>query len=238
MKKMAVGVAVFLAMVAPVWGTTVVALQADARILNGGGPDGTSKYLSVYNQGTNIQRSVLLFDVGSIAPGQTILSAELTLYQLSGWGGNPLNCPMDVYRVTRPWVENEVSWLKASNSTLWATPGGDYVGTTGAQNLSPFATNNSNPPSDGDPIIWDVTDLVERWYTGGYTNNGLLLLSSAGNHMVFHSGDGGTPQSLWPVLTVEYDQTGGNQIPEPLTLAGVFLGVGGIGAYIRRRRMA
>lgn len=30
----------------------------------------------------------------------------------------------------------------------------------------------------------------------------------------------------------------GNPVPEPLTMLGVFLGVGGVGAYIRKRRMA
>ena len=30
---------------------------------------------------------------------------------------------------------------------------------------------------------------------------------------------------------------GGNIVPEPLTMLGVFLGIGGLGNYIRRRRM-
>ena len=70
-------------------------------------------------------------------------------------------------------------------------------------------------------------DAVETFYFSG-----LNLGSNALRVLVYDTGQGSSPTAGPTALQLELDV-----IPEPLTLLGMFLGLGSVGAYIKRRRM-
>jgi hypothetical protein len=219
---------ILLAAVTLLW-ASVPALRADSltltpedndvRILSAGpntnyhGED----FLTVYNNGgNNVQHSLLQFDLSDIPPNQTIDFAVLTIWRDSQiWGGGDNGLPANVYRVTTPWVNTEATWNTASAGTPWTTPGGDYVGTTGAQATNPYASNMLNIAGSGGPdtsgifpLFFVVTPLVSQWYNGVNPNYGLLLEAPAGNELHFRADRSipnpmrphDSPQQLFPSL--------------------------------------
>jgi hypothetical protein len=186
---------------------------ADARIVNIAGgnpypPDGTSPYLSVYNRSNDLQRTVLLFDLSALGKNLMVTNATLKLFaDVNLWPtGNPGGQDMEVYRLTRPWVEAQVTWTHSATNTSWSAPGGDYSGTTGVADQNPYATNNMTVPDNYTNLSpveldWNVTSLVQEWYSGTQPNYGLLLLSHPGNGLVFHSRESG---SHLPVLQLGF----------------------------------
>ena len=191
---------------------------ADARVLsfNPTGPDGTSPMLSVFTQPGNEQRSLLFFDLSSLGAGQSIVSATLKLYaDTNFWSaGNPHGRSMEVYRLTQPWVESQVTWNQCDASRPWSAPGGDGVGTTGAAGVNPYAVSRTAVPDNyASPLLlsWEVTQLVQEWYTGLQTNDGLLLRSYQDNGLHLRARESGAngpvlevtvaPRSLPPTIT-------------------------------------
>ena len=224
-------------------------------------PQGQPGWMSVYTASNgNVQRSLLQFNLSAIPQGAVINSATLTLYaelyqgdngsNPIGVGVNPSNEPMEVMRLTQPWSFGGTTWY-SNGSTPWTINGGTvgggaFVGTDGTYSGLPYATNDSNPTSEGTPVLWDVTSLVQGWALGA-PNDGLLLRTDVGNGLAFYSGDPGMaadpgqPQdygfafagpngSYTPVLNIEYTA------PEPATLTllgSALLGLGVV--YLRRR---
>ncbi len=152
--------------------------------------------LSVYHFPGNEQRTLLYFDLAPVAPvsGQRLQSAILRLTASTGFGGNPSGQPMTVWRVVRPWVESELTWLRAAAGVPWTTPGGDRVG--------PFSVSTANPQG-GQAVTWDVTELVDLWLEGILPNHGMLLQSEAGNGLTFQQSEV-PPADLRPLLILEF----------------------------------
>ncbi len=181
---------------------------ADARIQSfSSTPDGTSIYLSIYNDSVNIQRTLVRFDLSTISTNKFPSNAILKLYADANLysSGNPSGLPMEVYRVTNSWVESLVTWSQRTSTVSWAAAGGDYVGTTGVSNTNPYAVNSTtvtNRYFAQSPLEldWNVTGLVQEWYSGTHSNYGLLILSYSGNYLTFHSRESGT--SI-PVLEID-----------------------------------
>ena len=69
--------------------------------------------------------------------------------------------PMKIYRVTTPWNENGLTWLKRDSTHAWVAPGGDFAGLGG----QPFSVA-TNSPADGQPVAWNlvtgINDPPER----------------------------------------------------------------------------
>ncbi|MBY0586943.1 DNRLRE domain-containing protein [bacterium] len=188
-----------LALFAPIRGeATVLTLSpsADTRILEffPSNPFGDDVILSVFNNFGNVQRTLIQVDLSAIPAGQQINSATLTLFGSRAFGDNVDGRAMDIHAVTTPWVE-QATWLFASSGTPWGTAGGDF---------DPFvyATSNANP-LEFNPVVWDITTLVQDWYDGSVDNNGLLLKSIAGNGLTFYSTNALNPQ-IRPLVSIEY----------------------------------
>jgi len=165
-------------------------LLGDARIRTDmpNTPDSTPNptYLSVYDYSGITQHSVLQFDLSSLPAGKVVTGASLTLTCDSVAGTNPNGLDMEIYRVTQPWLESQVTWNSRLTGTPWTTAGGDYVGTGGVQDVDPYSVSNSTG-GNGIPITWDVGKLVSDWYSGPFSNEGLLMRSYYGNRQHFRS---------------------------------------------------
>ncbi len=143
-------------------GTNTVELPAIAdTYLAKGQPNtnfGNDGYL--YIGGNDILRSVLKFDVSSIAPNP-VVSAKLYVYYDAFSGGGTAHA-LRAYDVTTPWAEGTATW-----NTPWSVPGGDYV--------EPAAASVDIANDTGTWKVLDVTALVQRWVTDPATNNGVML---------------------------------------------------------------
>lgn len=157
--------------------------------------------------------ALIRFDLSAIPAGGHVSSALLKLrvtgVHPAGFGGN-----VEVYRVTAPWIEGTgavpadgVTYYKRDGTNAWATPAGDYVGTTGTRDVNPYAVTVGPFTAEnvGDVHVFDLTQLVAEWLSGQYPNYGLLLHGSYGYDWELDYGSRENPTPLnRPVLEVEY----------------------------------
>ncbi len=157
--------------------------------------------------------ALIRFNLSAIPPGSYVSSALLKLrvtgVHPAGFGGN-----VEVYRVTAPWTEGTgavpadgVTYYRRDGVSSWATPAGDYVGTIGVRDTSPYAlkTGPFATANVGDLHIFDVTQLAAEWLSGQYPNHGLLLHGSYGYDWELDYGSRENLTSLnRPVLEIEY----------------------------------
>ena len=160
---------------------------------------GASSSLIVDSSGSGLgnSRALLQFDLSSIPSGATILDATLQLHVTDHQGGA---LPVEVHRITEPWVEGGflgllgvANWSQRLDGTNWTTAGGSYDSTVVATLNVSSATNDLN---------WNLTALVQGWVAGSNANYGILLGSPSGGSKIitFDSREGTTP----PQLVVTY----------------------------------
>jgi len=143
-------------------------------------------------------KALVRFDLSSIPAGTTITSATLSLYNyahLSSATGGALN----VYPVSRPWVESEATWNRYSAGGIWTVPG-MQAGTDYATSPSTSITIDT---STGVWRSFDVTAIVQSWLNGTRPNNGFVVRSPTnGVKPLFYSSGYATDPTLRPKLTI------------------------------------
>lgn len=102
-----------------------------------------------------IVRTLIRFSLASLPPGAVVSQAMLELYVAGAWGYNE-SLPLEVYRLTEPWVDVQTTW-----------------------NHQPaFAEMFAGAPLPFDIDYWqslNVTDLVQKWQDGTHPNEGIVL---------------------------------------------------------------
>ncbi|MBN1556475.1 MAG: DNRLRE domain-containing protein [Phycisphaerae bacterium] len=177
--------------------------------------------------------------INQIAAGQTITSAKLGMYLVSAEDQNSVgDRTISAFamlkslnmgtKVASDAAAGEVCWYElARHQTKWGNDtsnagpvsGMDYTTTYGGSLVI-------NPSQNGSYVEFDVTSIVNAWYTGALTNRGFLLreVDEVNRTRVnFGSSEG----SSTPYLTVTYT-------PEPATMSLLLLG----GAALLKRRSA
>ena len=182
--------------ITPVWAATIT-LQPGASA----GKDALlTDYTPDINYGDNdnMMRSALYsnekikgliqFDLTSIPSSATILSADLSLYHASIVANQTDNPTFSFYRITESWAEDSVTWNNQPN----------YNGTAVA----------SLTISDDNITVWrtwDVTSIVQDWYSGTYDNYGLVLALDSGKYgPTLVSSDYSLSSAYHPKLTINY----------------------------------
>lgn len=185
----------------PAGGTTVtLPATADSSLWedNADRRNGTATTMNVQSRsGGRDRRSVVRFDLSAIPAGSQVTAATLELYLSTAPAATRT---YHVHRVTRAWVEAEVTWNEAANGVPWTTAGGDYQAT-------PSASVTTGTVS-GVWLVWDVTADVQAWYSGAAPNHGLLVKDSVENSTTAYTGTFATREhgtaTLRPRLVVTY----------------------------------
>lgn len=148
-------------------------IHSIARTSNYGSADGITLY-----QGS---AALYAFTLPLLPNGYVPFSARLQL-NVPGYDDfNPAGAGeynvLGVYRLTRAWTESSVTYNKATATTSWTSPGGDYDATTdfghGPNGL--IAEALSRLSQTPETLTFDVTALVTKWYQNAYPNFGFLL---------------------------------------------------------------
>ena len=187
--------------------TTQVVASADTYIDKGstGLNYGASTSLWIDRSGGAIgnQRILLQFDFGSLPTGATITSATLQMQARYFSGDGDDSVGLNVYEVTQSWGEgngngsigiNGATWNQRQLLSPWNQSGGSY-------NTTPTASLNTSSTGQHS---WNVTSLVQAWFSGTKTNNGLIVGSpdSGGDSFRYDSREGATPPQLVIAYTV------------------------------------
>ena len=105
------------------------------------------------NGTSHIHRPLFRYDLSSILPGSTIVTATVHFYVT-----NDDKNPVEIRRVTVPWDENTVTW-NSFNEGYFPTVEGSFT------------------PSQNEQFVSaDITALVQQWVSGVRHNRGLVLL--------------------------------------------------------------
>ena len=179
----------------------------------------------------NERRTLLLFDLSSIAPGTSVQSASLDLAvnRIGSVGGGTF----ELFELDTRWNEGvgtgnqgaaalagEVTWNEAQSGVVDWTDGGSFSPTLLSQNtISSVGTTSFES-------TLDFTSAVQRMIDNPATNFGFILRSTDPSSAVrLDTRDSGTPARLSVNVSV---------VPEPM--AGVLIGFALLGGVLRRRR--
>lgn len=162
-----------------------------------------------YPAASDIQRTLIKFDLSSIPAGATITSAILTLTVSANAAANARDYKM--FRVLRNWVELQATWNIFSTGNNWGTAGcsntaTDYDPTAHATtNFAATITLNT------EKTFSINTTEFKKMVDGTYQNYGWLIKadSEANDAHAFHSSSA-TTASYRPKLVVEYTANSGN----------------------------
>jgi len=149
-----------------------------------------SMVVDISGGGLGSQHALLQFDLSSMPANATISSATLTVNATANGGAANLN----VYQLNEAWTENQVTWKQRVTGTNWSTQGGTITGGVQA-NLNTGLTGLHS---------WDITTLVQSWYTTPANNNGLMIASpdTGGTTVTYESNEGTTAPQLVINFTV------------------------------------
>ncbi|WP_141997751.1 DNRLRE domain-containing protein [Amycolatopsis cihanbeyliensis] len=159
---------------------------------------GGQPWLSVgNNSGTyGRTRALVKFDgVTEIPRGTQIVDADLSIW---GFYSNGAGATLDGHVLTRPFVETQATWNRASEGTAWSTPGGD---------IAPRADFVSGITDRSTWHIWEDAGMVQGWVDNPASNHGFQVKlrdeGGAQQRVLFHSDEAGEPM-LRPRLGVSY----------------------------------
>ncbi|MBK8475953.1 MAG: DNRLRE domain-containing protein [Opitutaceae bacterium] len=154
---------------------------------------GASNYVST------IDHFLVRFDLAALPTNCRIVSARAAFYVWAQSNYQP-NQYLDIFRVTRAWTEDAVTWNNASTGVVWTTPGGDRAERVGRiLQLSGSA--------NWDHVFYPPVDLrllVQKWAAGTVPNNGLLMIHSSLTGIGLKASEYGTGSA--PYLEITYTE--------------------------------
>ena len=135
--------------------------------------------------------------LSGIPAGAVVTDAQLQMWTAYNYGAT--NGTVDVHKLTRDFDETTATWNRASATTPWTTPGGDYLAT-------PESTFNGFT-NDPEWESWTTTQTVKDWLANPSSNYGFLLKmhdESVSTQRVMMLSDEGAEPLLRPTLLVSY----------------------------------
>lgn len=155
---------------------------------------------------TNIVRSLIQFDVGTLPKGAKVMSAQLNLHLSSVWNETPTS--IQLFEAGNIWEENRATWNRRTLGALWSAKGGDYK----QPSLASQTVGILDPTLPEPPLYkWTIApEVAQKWIDQPSQNLGLLLKAqneTLATYKKFYSGDAsGTTGALKysPKLSIVY----------------------------------
>jgi hypothetical protein len=168
---------------------------------------GTNEYIFV---GENISgtglfyRGLIKFDLSTIPTNTRVYKARLSLWK--NFDRSNSNALLNVHRLKRVWVENQVTYNIYSTGNNWQTAGGfgaNDCEQTPIGSISVLAGSNA---AAVDAVKVDIeldAVSIKNMINGTFSNNGFLLKNSVelNDMWGYMSSNGSTPEQL-PTLTI------------------------------------
>ena len=142
-----------------------------------------------------IRFKIFASEGGPVPDGVTVTSATLSLYRTNSNNGNTL----ELYRVIKPWVEEEATCLEAASGDAWNVKGCDGSGT----DRSAAAVASGDCGYDIGWVSVDVTASVQD-FAGSTANEGWLLVNNKTYKRDWVSRDELVNTELRPKLEITY----------------------------------
>lgn len=161
---------------------------------------GTQTDLQIYpwNIGYT-KRAFIRFDLSSIPPDSTIISATLSLKETATYGAART---IELHRATRDWTETSVSWRNYNALNAWTAPGGDFSAVASATTSVVWW-----PVAQPDWDAWNVRDDVQQFVNGSSNNYGWIVKDAnedtSQQYWYFASRESGNK----PTLAIRYTAT-------------------------------
>jgi RHS repeat-associated protein len=147
--------------------------------------NGASDYLNIGRlDSLGKARSLLKFDLSSIPSNADINSAVIDLHFYYCWG-NSVSRTIKCHQLLKNWNESEATWLRATTSVDWNTPG------VGIDGVDAKATAEDSLVWIDECPVWkhyDITALTEKWVSGTDSNYGVIFWAT--NEGEYTNGDG------------------------------------------------
>lgn len=190
--------------------TSTQSLVYDNR-LREGSPDTTfaeSNYIDIgHADGVGSYRDVMKFDLSAYDTTDIVSSATLSLtwYYPAATTRNS-DTIVEIYRAA-DWNPSQVSWSDSAYGTPWNNEGGDWFDKNNvAHGSTPYAsvTFKANDIPDNKYHEFDVTELVQKYVSGEYSNTGFFIKArnENNNYIAFYSSEWSNPEQR-PKLTIE-----------------------------------
>jgi hypothetical protein len=178
--------------------------EVDTTLADSAAPNQNNQYLAVEGAtfgGSNSVAepvvSLLRFDLSEIPALARVVDARLELWAPAEAYGN-----VAVDGVSREWIDQEATWVQATNATHWSRPGALAVGSD-RRGIAAAAINVS-----GGRNAVSLTDagvaLVQEWIWDPSANNGFLLGANDPDTLVIFSESNTSFESERPMLCVRY----------------------------------
>jgi hypothetical protein len=197
--------------VAPAWGLTQTLNPVmDTRLNSAAAATNYGATASMILTGGAAQsRNVLQFDVSSIPPGTTLVSAILRMRVTATAGATANPKVINAHSVTQAWVEGTnaagsgATWNSRTGAINWTTAGGTYNPAV-VSGATEEASTLSPPPAGFTTgwITFNLTALVQEWVDGITANNGAIIISTVTDSMTIVSREGAAANR--PQLVVSF----------------------------------
>jgi hypothetical protein len=178
--------------------------MTDAHIRQGAADanEGSATTCDVDGSDTNgLDRSCLMrWDVTAIPPGSLVQSVTMTLRATNGSANT-----YSIYAITRPWIEDTVTWNRADATVTWQSPGAFGPNERGAVIGSVTGSGTINVSLNAAGIA-----LVQSWIDGG-TNGGIIIASATNSDGLAFASSEHSRTAYRPKLTVTYAE--GSTVP-------------------------
>lgn len=132
--------------------------------------------LAVSHIGPLAQRAPLLrFDLSGL-PANAVVRFAVLIVRVTDVPNNINRPPVGVYRLNRPWGDNQATWRQARSGVSWSQQGAEGV-----------PADREGAPEDvrmifmaNPPTYWgfDVSGMVRNWLADPANNNGLIIRSA------------------------------------------------------------
>ena len=131
----------------------------------------------LYLRSGGIKGALLKFDISSIPVGATVVDAQLTLQRQPDLVPGP-DHPFTVsaYQIYRDWNETEATWLHATATDMWGTPGlGDTASdrAASAEDAASYPIDLTAMESGTGEIF--IPSMVQDWVSDPTANYGVFL---------------------------------------------------------------